>query len=218
MKLKKIASLMLAGIMAVSMLTACGGKTVNDGENNNGTVVVPTSSIVTAVNNGQDATNKVKINFTADASLDAALAKAVDAIGEYPAAVGLNVQMARLTGMEIGFDDMLGDKDSAHNQLIKKDGEKMERFEAFPLMSTFADKAAAEKAAAKYIDEEIVSQLDDTTLTGETKYNTKYADLAYTGSVSMVSATANDGTVNYYVAVVITRTVNVETLKPAEAC
>ena len=30
MKLKKIASLMLAGIMAVSMLTACGGKTVDD--------------------------------------------------------------------------------------------------------------------------------------------------------------------------------------------
>ena len=215
MKLKKIASLMLAGIMAVSMLTACGGNTVSDGENNNGTVVVPTSSIVTAVNNGQDATNKVKIEFTSDASLDAALTKAVDAIGEYP--IGLNWQMKRLTGMEYGFGDMLGSKDSVHETLITMDGNKMERFEAFPLMSAFADKAAAEKAAAKYIDEKIVSQLDDTTLTGKTQYNTKYADLAYTGSVSMVSATANDGTVNYYVAVVITRTVNVKTLKPAEA-
>ena len=215
MKLKKIASLMLAGIMAVSMLTACGGNTVNDGENNNGTVVVPTSSIVTAVNNGQDATNDVKIEFTSDASLDAALTKAVDAIGESP--FGLNWQMKRLTGMDYGFDDMLGSKDSIHETLITMDGNKMERFEAFPLMSAFADKAAAEKAAAKYIDEEIVSQLDDTTLTDKTQYNTKYADLAYTGSVSMVSATANDGTVNYYVAVVITRTVNVKTLKPAEA-
>ena len=217
MKLKKIASLALAGVMAVSMLTACGGKTVNDGENNNGSVVVPTSSIVTAVNNGQDATNKVKIEFTSDASLDAALTKAVDAIGEYPATFGLNWQMKRLTGMECGFGDMLGNKDSVHETLITMDGNKMERFEAFPLMSKFADKAAAEKAAAKFIDEEIVSKLDDTTLTGKTLYNTKYADLAYTGSVSMVSATANDGTVNYYVAVVITRTVNVKTLKPAEA-
>ena len=215
MKLKKIASLALAGVMAVSMLTACGGKTVNDGENNNGTVVVPTSSIVTAVNNGQDATNKVKIEFTSDASLDAALTKAVDAIGEYP--IGLNWQMKRLTGMEYGFGDMLGSKDSVHDKLITMDGNKMERFEAFPLMSKYADKAAAEKAAAKYIDEEIVSKLDDTTLTGKTQYKTDYADLAYTGSVSMVSATANDGTVNYYVAVVITRTVNVKTLKPAEA-
>ena len=34
MKLKKIASLMLAGIMAVSMLTACGGNTVNNGDDN----------------------------------------------------------------------------------------------------------------------------------------------------------------------------------------
>ena len=213
MKLKKIASLALAGVMAVSMLTACGGKTVNDGENNNGTVVVPTSSIVTAVNNGQDATNDVKIEFTSDASLDAALAKAVDAIGEYPAVVGLNVQMARLTGMECGFGDMLGSKDSVHETLITMDGNKMERFEAFPLMSAFADKAAAEKAAAKYIDEEIVSKLDDTTLNDHTQNGQKYVNFDYEGSVSLVSSTDNDGTVNYYVAVVITRTTNVLTLK-----
>ena len=168
MKLKKIASLALAGVMAVSMLTACGGNTIHDDENDgNNNIVVPTS-IVTAVNNGQDATNKVKIEFTSDASLDAALTKAVDAIGEYPATFGLNWQMKRLTGMEIGFDDMLGDKDSKHNELITMDGNEMERLFAFPLMSSYADKAAAEKAAAKYIDEKIVSQLDDTTLTKST--------------------------------------------------
>ena len=49
MKLKKIASLALAGVMAVSMLAGCkGGNTVVDG---NGNANVP--SIVTAVNNGQ---------------------------------------------------------------------------------------------------------------------------------------------------------------------
>ena len=214
MKLKKIASLMLAGVMAVSMLAGCNSAPIDDNtDDDNGDVVTPTS-IVTAVNNGQNATNKVKIDFTSDTSLDAALVKAVDAIGESPNAKRLNVQMARLTGMEVGFDDMLGDKDAVHDTLIKMDGDKMERMIAVPLMSVFADKAAAEKAAAKFVDE-LVSQLDDTTLTKETKYDTKYADLSYTGSVSMVSSTANDGTVNYYLAVVITRTVNVETLKPA---
>ena len=36
MKLKKIASLMLAGVMAVSMLTACGSNTINDGAEDDG--------------------------------------------------------------------------------------------------------------------------------------------------------------------------------------
>ena len=214
MKLKKIASLMLAGVMAVSMLAGCNSAPIDDNADDDNDDVVTPTSIVTAVNNGQNATNKVKIDFTSDTSLDAALVKAVDAIGESPNAKRLNVQMARLTGMEVGFNDMLGDKDAVHDTLIKMDGDKMERMIAVPLMSVFADKAAAEKAAAKFVDE-LVSQLDDTTLTKETKYDTKYADLSYTGSVSMVSSTANDGTVNYYLAVVITRTVNVETLKPA---
>ena len=41
----------------------------------------------------------------------------------------------------------------------------------------------------------------------------KYCDFSYTGTVSMVSSTANDGTVNYYFAVVITQTTAVKTLK-----
>ena len=36
MKLKKIVSLMLAGVMAVSMLTACGSNTINDGAEDDG--------------------------------------------------------------------------------------------------------------------------------------------------------------------------------------
>ena len=35
MKLKKIASLALAGVMAVSMLTACGGNTISDDQQGN---------------------------------------------------------------------------------------------------------------------------------------------------------------------------------------
>ena len=72
MKLKKIASLALAGIMAVSMLAGC-----SNGENNNGgnsgddnTVITPsTTPVVDAVNKGQDVTNDVKITFTADSKL-----------------------------------------------------------------------------------------------------------------------------------------------------
>ena len=69
MKLKKIASLMLAGIMAVSMLAGCkSGTTTDDGN----TDVKPVASDAVAIMN--DAQSAVK--FDNDADFDAALAAA----------------------------------------------------------------------------------------------------------------------------------------------
>ena len=217
MKLKKIASLMLAGVMAVSMLAGCstaGNNNSNDGDDNNN-VVTPTS-IVTAVNNGQSATNDVKIDFTSDATLDAALSKAVKAIGENNDVLGLNDQLGRLTGNDVWNTwNFLGDKMGlTPADTSKDDGRIVEGMLAMPLMNDMADKAAAEKTVAKIVNE-MVAELDDTTLTANTAYNDKYCDFSYTGTVSMVSSTANDGTVNYYFAVVITQTTAVKTLKPA---
>ena len=211
MKLKKIASLMLAGVMAVSMLAGCSTANDNNGNNgdNNNNVVTPTS-IVTAVNNGQSATNAVKIDFTSDATLDAALSKAVKAIGENRDAYGLNEQLTRLTGIDWGTWDFLGDEVAANSS--EDDGRVVECMMAMPLMNDMADKAAAEKYVAKIVNE-MVAMLDDTTLTTNTAYDSKYCDFSYTGTVSMVSSTANDGTVNYYFAVVITQTTAVKTLK-----
>ena len=84
MKLKKIASLMLAGVMAVSMLTACGsnGNTGNGNNGNENPDPTPaTTSVVDAVNKGQSAANAVKIDFTVNSELDHALAKAVSVYG-----------------------------------------------------------------------------------------------------------------------------------------
>ena len=82
MKLKKIASLALAGVMAVSMLAGCeGGKGNNNNNPDNGQPVITTTPVVDAVNKGQKSTNAVKINFTKNDSLDAALAKAVSVYG-----------------------------------------------------------------------------------------------------------------------------------------
>ena len=69
MKLKKIASLMLAGIMAVSMLAGCNGSTTTDDGN---TDVKPVASDAVAIMN--DAQSAVK--FDNDADFDAALAAA----------------------------------------------------------------------------------------------------------------------------------------------
>ena len=223
MKLKKIASLMLAGVMAVSMLAGCNNAPVDDNTgDNNGNVVTPTS-IVTAVNNGQSATNRVKIDFTADAALDSALTKAVKSIGHHRDEVGLNNELVRLTGNDLIDNQMFytGDANTYFGTTVDPnndpwkniDGTVIEGMAAMPLMNVMSDKAAAEKAAAKIINE-VVAELDDTTYAeGVTMSGDKYCDFSYTGTVSMVSSVENDGTVNYYFAFVITQTTAVKTLK-----
>ena len=62
MKLKKIASLMLAGIMAVSMLAGCGEASSNSTETPD---VTPVTGVAATVN-GELNANKDKISFTDD--------------------------------------------------------------------------------------------------------------------------------------------------------
>ena len=214
MKLKKIASLALAGVMAVSMLAGCGDTASSNPDN--GKVEVVTTSIVDAVNNGQGADNDVTITFKDDAKLNDALSKAVKAMGEHSTQYELMAQMSRLTGMtpdQWYFDGLLGEKDGINKTLIEQDGDKVTRFVALNTRNIAAAQGAIEKAIAKLLDERVISQLDDTTLNDNTKNGGKYVNFDYEGSVSLVSSTDNDGTVNYYVAVVITRTTNVLTLK-----
>ena len=81
MKLKKIASLALAGVMAVSMLTACD-TTSNDGDDNqDDNIVVPVDdSLAAAVNDELSAAVKNTLPITADSNLEAALKAVADKI------------------------------------------------------------------------------------------------------------------------------------------
>ena len=72
MKLKKIASLMLAGIMAISMLTACGDNS-DEGEANS--QVPATSNVVDYANQTLSAVSKEYMTYKGSSSLDAALKK-----------------------------------------------------------------------------------------------------------------------------------------------
>ena len=71
MKLKKIASLMLAGIMAVSMLAGCKTGTTTDDEKNPTTPATP--SVVTYANDALNAAQKEVFTFKANAELDTIL-------------------------------------------------------------------------------------------------------------------------------------------------
>ena len=81
MKLKKIASLMLAGVMAVSMLAGCSGNgnggNGGEGEGQVNTDNLSAASIIAELN--EDTTEKV--TFSANSSLENALNKAVSVVG-----------------------------------------------------------------------------------------------------------------------------------------
>ena len=73
MKLKKIASLALAGVMAVSMLTACGGNTINEPEQPNQPEEPAISGFAASVNDELSTSVYNTVHFDSDATLTAAL-------------------------------------------------------------------------------------------------------------------------------------------------
>ena len=78
MKLKKIASLMLAGVMAVSMLTACNnGSNGNSGNNgNNGGEPTPSASYTSTVLAETNDSTKAVLSASSNTKLDRAVAAA----------------------------------------------------------------------------------------------------------------------------------------------
>ena len=233
MKLKKIASLMLAGVMAVSMLAGCSGKGTTDPENPDNPVVVPETGIVAAVNNGQNADNDVKITFTSDSTLDAALASAVKAFGEHPASDALWKRILDLTGIE-GNMSLISGSDHTYNGMTygwlvagKKynsvyneakdgaDGDVVTILETKVINSTNKlTEEMAMKQVASEIDKQIASLKATSYEKGTTKGGQKYCDYSYTGNVSMVKVVEANSTVNYCFAYTITQTTSVKTLAP----
>ena len=197
MKLKKIASLALAGVMAVSMLAGCAGKT---GTTDDGTTVVVTNGSIAAqaFNDGQDADNKVKVTFTADSKLESNLALAVKKLGEDATWSTIEDELEKLTGKT---SQTLAASDSG-----AKDGESLTQWYGFVGDSvkywTLTD---AVNAAARDADKTIAN-LKATTNDDNKADGDKYFDFSYTGTVAVVSTVDVDGTTNYYVAYTITQT------------
>ena len=82
MKLKKIASLMLAGVMAISMLTACGDNGTNDEGKGEGETVVAGYSTTFADKLGKAVTDLDYVSFKDNAADAAALQKSLNYISE----------------------------------------------------------------------------------------------------------------------------------------
>ena len=76
MKLKKIASLLLAGVMAVSMLTACGdANNIKDDDTTNNDTTVTAAPIVSALNSKLSKEQSDLLSFSSNTKLAAAVAE-----------------------------------------------------------------------------------------------------------------------------------------------
>ena len=219
MKLKKIVSLAAAALMAVSMLTACGEGNSNSGD---GSTVKPAeTAIVAAVNDGQSAANKVKIEFTSDAKLDAALSDAVKAFGEKVNAADLDKRVGDITGLSTYMADLqkytgMAANGVAHSTNQPKDGANgavNERVSAF-IVDNVLNEDVAMKTAAEKIDDMVADMKATSYEKGTTKGGDKYCDYSYTGSVSMVSLEKANGQTVYCFAYTISQTTSVKTLAP----
>ena len=110
MKLKKIASLALAGVMAVSMLTACGDTASNGGNNGGegegegeGTVVSGYSSVLgEALKDVDCIKDKDYITFQDSAADETALQAAVDAVDAEALKKYAEIQVAQSIDVERG--------------------------------------------------------------------------------------------------------------------
>ena len=203
MKLKKIASLMLAGIMAVSMLTACGDGSkapVDDGTETPDVDVSTSASadtFVAALSN--DARNNV--TAVANADLDAALEDAVEiyfndwVAADYGRFFGVpgfthgNAADARYSQIGRAVAKAMG---NAEDRIQDVDGDKdaTVAVETYAVNGSVSDQAILENLAAKM--DQSICNLDASYTTDGSDfwgYNDGLVECDYEVSTSIVTAT-----------------------------
>ena len=233
MKLKKIASLALAGVMAVSMLTACGGNTINDTQKPEEPDVTPSTSASaqTLVSNmSKEAQNKVTAVSNSD--LDAALKNAVEDyfsnadVVKYGSMFEID-QKAYGDGQNDARDTDIGEalvtnlkpyttEISKLNNLTDDKTDPFTAVEVYGVNGSVTDKDVLEQLGHK-ITQSVVGLKDEGVVNGDNTNESnvaKYVDYDYEVSVSIVTANGRvwgiDDTVKF-VAVAVTRTGTVET-------
>ena len=190
MKLKKIASLMLAGIMAVSMLAGCKTASNNgnggEGEGN----VTPTSTTASVLRESLNGEARRNVTAVSDGDLDAALKSAVAdycANSTIQSVLG-KTDLVDVRGFELGKAVIGENKNSIEG--LKADSKKdVTAVEVYGIDKSMSDKWVLEKLA-----ERINAYCDDDSLPDKSA-NQEY-DYKYEISASIVSVDSNDKTVD----------------------
>ena len=217
MKLKKIASLMLAGVMAVSMLAGCSnGTKPDDGEKDPVVDSSLTGKVIAALD--EDTTKNVE--FKADSNLESVLKKVVSNIG-YDGVKNGSFDWKTLTAI----DPDLGTSNQLANVGEGGGSEDTDKKES---VAVFAEHVSGVGKNAATVAKELAKKIDDRSNVGKLNtvtdiswdklpaYSADYIDkdgdsywydFDYTAGVAVVEVSdASTGETEYLVAVTVTRT------------
>ena len=235
MKLKKIASLMLAGAMTVSMLTACNTAN-NDGDDNQGddTIVTPVDdSFATAINGELSTAQKNTLTITADSSLEAMLNKVADKFDDH----ALQITKGTVVTAFVRDTDSTVPQDARHLMGMKDDASLTTDIKGDSRTPTgsgyiagvaatggwkyfgkndsaettldfiIVDGGQTEEGLAHEVAEKLGELMTEDRMPGEAVVGTKDYDYDYTGHVASIKLDNLRGDESFYVvAVEITKT------------
>ena len=204
MKLKKIASLMLAGIMAVSMLAGCGEASSNSTETPD---VTPVTGVAATVNGELDK-NAKKVSFTDDSVVTNLL---TNYFKENPVEAGnwtsATDAEAKHTGWYTGLQDtikaVIGAKNENHQGMgdFADDGSNVGTyFSMYVLNSDVLTQEDALRMVGQNIDSLDLPTEGAVYDTGSTQ-TAKNKDFSYTGTVAAIEAESKGGTESVWVIV-----------------
>ena len=231
MKLKKFASLLLAGVMAVSMLTACGDNTVNDPEQPNQPVEPTPAGYSSVLGDALVAENVVnrKVHMQDSNDLNAALKTAMEFAGEDVVSAIYDDTFASVPVYTIPSDfdaiplvasKLVDVMDSVNNdgdwdswwaiENLYADEDNYDEDLNVTMLYVVNDGVSV-NAALEYIAAEISDAVEDLDIDYDGTWVDDKAEVEYeyTGSVSAdsVKLDANHGKGLTFIAVQITRTV-----------
>ena len=211
MKLKKIASLMLAGVMAVSMLAGCSNGTKPDDDKKDPVV---DSSLAGQVIAALDEDTTKNITFSTNTSLQTALEKVAQN-------KGTNISNIQLSDLKAIDPDLVDDEvlnvvaaDNAINAASKDASKNDSKSDTISVIVKNLSGNYSEEYIAQQIANTIDNQVKDLKIADTTESitytyedNDFHYDFDYTGEVAVVKATnAVNGQVSYFAIFNITRT------------
>ena len=211
MKLKKIASLMLAGVMAVSMLAGCSNGTKPDDDKKDPTVNTGMAGDVIAALD-EDTTKNVE--FTADSNLEAVLNKVVSNVG-YDGADDIEWRDLVDVDSELGKSNQLPNVGKSSTTDDDKDEQKA--IFVYSIAGNGMNDATIAKKLAEEIDKHNIGKVSNSNVrwVDLPEYTPTTSDddgdywyvLDYTAGVATVEVSnAVTGETEYVVAVTVTRT------------
>ena len=214
MKLKKIASLMLAGVMAISMLAGCSnGTKPDDGEKDPVVNTGMTGSVIAALD--EDTTKNVE--FTADSNLEAVLKKAIQNAGydglnnidaktlnDIDSDISKSGKLANV-GLKSGSTKDDDKKESNATIVVTLEGKGMNETTVAKQLAAKIDVTNVGKASNKNVGWDELPEYSYTFTDDDNK--SFWYNFDYTAGVAVVDVSdAVTGETTYVVAVTVTRT------------